>query len=131
MKTYKISTINKKSIEEVLIWNDDLGREIQITIGFRWGSVIASLNERDVVELSEAVDYNNGVEMYSAFAAELDYLDDGWYEDIEFIGDFTDVEKERLQNLWGSDSYSGLEEAGWTQSEAELWFFGPCEVELV
>lgn len=126
MNTYKISTINKKSIEEVQIWRNNQHREFRITIGWRWGSVFAKLN----LQTAKNLDENWSADMFNEFSAELDYLDDSWYESIDFES-FSEDEKNYISNLWYENTYEGLESDGWYQSETELWFFGPCEVELV
>ena len=49
---------------------------------------------------------------------------------MDFNGDFTEEEQEHLESAWETYSYDGLESLGWQQIDAELWFFGPCKVEL-
>lgn len=121
---HKISTKHKKSVEEILVWSDNNNREIKITIGWRWGSVFAS----DITNIKENA-VENAVDLYSIDGVELDYLDDGWFEDIEFSEDISIEEQNRIREIWEEESYSGLEELGWFQSDAELWFSGPLDFE--
>ena len=78
METYKISTLNKKSVEEILIWEDERNRQLTITVCWRWGSVFAKLYEEDIAIINSLTE-DDGADMYDEFSAELDYLDDGRY----------------------------------------------------
>jgi hypothetical protein len=33
-----------------------------------------------------------------------------------------------VERIWEEDSYSGMEENGWYNSETEGWLFGPLEI---
>lgn len=135
MSTYKVSTRNKKSVEEIEMWTKD-GMTIRRINGYRWGSFFIETNNNeppeDITEENE-----DGINMYDYFSdnaengAELDVLSDGWLCDFEWPEDMPDHERARLEELWDEDAYSGWEAEGWYNDETECWFYGPLDIEKV
>jgi hypothetical protein len=60
--------------------------------------------------------------------AELESMWDGCSETFEFPDEIDDEERERLEELWAEESYSGWEGEGWMNDETECWFYGPLEI---
>ena len=127
-ENYTIQNLYKKSVEEVLIFKKN-DNEIRITIGFRWGSVFATLNDEQV-EILRSLKEDESIDVYDEFSADLNYLDDGWFENIEFSGEISASEKRRLSELWEENSFEALESEGWYQIDTELWFIGPLDLKL-
>jgi hypothetical protein len=132
MSTYKVSTRNKKSVEEIEIWVKDDWTMRRIN-GYRWGTFFIETNDGNPPE--DITEENpDGVNMYDYFSdnadngAELDSLDDGWYCDFEWPQDMPEEERQRLLDLWEEESYSGFESAGWSNNETECWFHGPLDI---
>jgi hypothetical protein len=121
---YTVSTIEKKSVEEHLLWQKG-DYVIRIITGFRWGTYY--VNSVDEPKLN--IDHQfNGVNMNDVDDSEMEYLDDGWMQQIEFPDDMDDAEKERLEILWDDESFEGFEKEGWVNYDTEVWFFGPLEI---
>jgi hypothetical protein len=135
MALWSVSTIDKKSVEEIESWTKD-GITIRRTTGFRWGKFTIETTDDNP---PEGIDPDNpdGIDMYSYFGdnaedgAELDGLDDGWFADVNYPNDIDDEERERLDELWEEESYSSWEEEGWYNDETECWFYGPLEIEKI
>lgn len=121
---YTVSTIEKKSVEEHLLWQKG-DYVIRVITGFRWGTYY--VNSVDEPELN--IDHQlNGVNMNDVDDSEMEYLDDGWMQQIEFPDDMDETEKERLEILWDEESFEGFEREGWVNYDTEVWFFGPLEI---
>ncbi len=121
---YTVSTIEKKSVEEHLLWQKG-DYVIRIITGFRWGTYY--VNSEEEPELNTDHQFN-GVNMNDVDDSEMEYLDDGWMQQIEFPDDMDESEKERLEILWDEESFEGFEREGWNNYDTEVWFFGPLEI---
>ncbi len=138
--SWKVSTYYKKSCEEHELWTKD-DMTIRRKTGFRWSSFYVETNDGNPPEFE--FDYVPGgdgnkdsIDMYNAYAnniesVELDSMNDGCWEDIEFPEDMDEDEQERLQELIEEHGvYEALEEMeGWTLDETEAWCWGPILIE--
>lgn len=137
MATWKISTEQKKSCEERELWyNEDKDWKIVRVTGFRWGTFTVETSDDEPPEGIDA-DNSDGINMYDYFGdnaengAELDSMDDGWFEDWEWDDAMTEEDREEVLALWEEESYSGFEENGWYNSETEAWLHGPLTIERI
>lgn len=121
MSWWKVETVNKKSVEEIIIFN--LGdKEIRYTTGFRWGSVFLESETKPVL------DATNGINMYETnYEYDLDMLNDGWFSDITFSDNISEEERQTLKEAIEEDVFS-IEEDGWINTETECWFYGDLEI---
>lgn len=140
MTQWEVSTVDKKSVEEHEIWSKD-GVEIRRINGFRWGTWIVTTNDGNEPKFEYTTvpggnDVADSVDMYNASGENIDdvelvSLDDGWYGDVVYPDDMDDDERERLEELWDEESYSGWEGDGWMQSDGECWVWGELKIEKV
>lgn len=134
MANWKVSTKDKKSVEEHEHWEKD-GQVIVRVNGFRWGTWIVTTEDDNPPEFElEACpggsDDEDSVDMYNnGYETELVSLDDGWYGDVRYPDDMDDDEIERLEELWDEEGYDGWESEGWVQTETECWAWGELEIE--
>ena len=129
MTEYKISTTQKKSVEERQIWVKGDKTIVRI-IGYRWGSV--HLEVEDGEELGFDAENEDGVDVYATgHVFDLDSLDDCWYTDVEYPDGMSEEEQERMDKLWDQDWYDGWEKEGWELLDTECWFYGPLEIEKI
>lgn len=119
MATYTISTLHKKSAECRDFWFKD-GQVAIKTEGFRWATYTIDSDSRPEVDLANP----DGFEPM-AYDWELVSMDDGWFGEWEWPDDMPEAERERLQALWEDEWYEGLEGAGWSQDDSEVWLYGP------
>lgn len=130
MAEWHVSTEMKKSVEEHEFWEKDGITIIRVT-GYRWGSWIVNTTddkEPEFIRLrnplgneeEDSVDMNNCYDN-NIDTVELESLDDGWYSDTVYPDDFSDEERETLDELWEEDSYEGWEREGWVQTDTECW----------
>jgi hypothetical protein len=125
MANWVLTTVEKKSVEEIEFWFKD-GQTIKRITGFRWGKVTCESDERPEIDL----DNPEGISVFDCgYDFELDSLDDGWYTDVEYPDDMDDEESERLDELWDEDDRDGWEAEGWSNDDSETWFHGPLSLE--
>ena len=115
-----------------MFWHKD-DRQFRIIQGFRWGAfTIETTDDNPPEGINKENPY--GIELYSYDSsnapngAELDHMTDGWLGDFEWDDEFTEEEQEKIQELWEEESFEGLEEAGWSNTETEAWFYGPLKI---
>lgn len=134
MADWKVSTQNKKCVEEHELWQkgDQVIRRIT---GFRWGKWSVETNDDEPPVLNQDDGpRGDAVNMYDYFDEnveniELDFLDDGWFADVIYPDKMGPEEIERLESLWEEESYSSWENDGWVNYETECWASGPLDVE--
>lgn len=121
MPWWKVETVNKKSVEEIMFFN--LGdKEIRYTTGFRWGSMFLESDTKPVL------DATNGINMYETeYNYDFDMLDDGWFSDISFSDNIPEEEQQALREAMEDDVFS-IEEDGWINTESECWFYGDLKI---
>ena len=138
MTQWKVSPVDKKSIEEHEIWEKD-GVAIRRITGFRSGSWIVTTSDDQEPEFElqavpfgspdkDSVDFNNACDN-NIEDVELEEVNDGWYDDIIWPDDMDDDERDRLADLWEEDSYSAWEEDGWINTDTSMWVWGELEIE--
>jgi hypothetical protein len=129
MATWKVSTTQKKSVEEHELWKKD-DMVIRIINGFRWGTWTVETEDDELPELDQSEGPSaDSVNMYDCgYDSDLISLDDGWYFDIIWPDDMDDDERQRLEEIWNADGYEGWEAEGLTQYETECWASGPLEI---
>lgn len=140
MAQWKVSPANKKSIEEHELWEKD-GMAIRRITGWRGGTWIVTTSddiepefERTNVPFGsldeDSVDMNcccdNNIE-----ECEIEETFDGWYGDVIWPDDMDDDERERLEELWEEDDYSGWEGDGWIHTDTEMWVWGDLTIEKI
>lgn len=123
MATWKVEPTWKKSVVEKAFWVKD-GKTIINEIGWRWGEFTIETEGDDPPEIDEDTDL---------FAADFEVVDfsttDGCWEENEFEGEWTDEEREEMEErLNGEISVYELEEEGWVCAESELYI--TCDVEI-
>ena len=131
---YTVSTKDKKSVEEHELWQkDDL--VIRRITGFRWGVWTVETNDGTEPVLNQySGPGGDAINMYDYYdenveSIELEMLDDGWYSDVIWPDDMSDEERQRLEELYDEEGYSGWEEDGWINYETECWAYGPLNIE--
>jgi hypothetical protein len=129
MATWKVSTKEKKSVEEHELWQKD-DMVIRVVNGFRWGTWTVETEDDDPPDLDQTEGPGaDAVNMYDCgYDTELVSLDDGWYGDIIWPDDMPDDERERMQEIWDEDWSAGWEEEGWAQYDTECWASGELEI---
>ena len=127
MKKYKVSTLEKKSIQEVETWYKD-GQSFTIDQWWRWGHVIISVADDEEFDI-EAIKRNEdgfNVDAYDVWDRDLD---DGVA--LAFDTDGDEELEEEVQAMWDDEGYSSFEQAGWNIEDGSTMFYGPLAVELV
>jgi hypothetical protein len=134
MAYWTVSTQQKKNVEEHELWQKDDFVIRRIT-GFRFGTWSVETNDDEVPILNQdSGPSGDAINMNEYFDEnveniEMEMLDDGWYADVIWPDDMPDNERERLEELWEEDSYSGWEGEGWVNYETECWATGPLNIE--
>ena len=113
MAVWKIEPTWKKSLAERSHYTKD-DKEIIIETGWRWGEFTIETEDDEPPVLEEGVDLFN-----CDYEVEMQYCDDGCWEEREFFG-FTDEEEEAMNEWLDENSWLDLEEEGWTASENEM-----------
>jgi hypothetical protein len=113
MAVWKIEPTWKKSLAERSHYTKD-GKEIIIETGWRWGEFTIETEDDEPPVLEEGVDLFN-----CDYEVEMQYCDDGCWEEREFFG-FTDEEEETMNEWLDENSWLDLEEEGWIPSENEM-----------
>lgn len=126
MATWRISNYEKKNAIEIEYWSKD-GKGFRHITGFRWGNFRYEGEDRPEVDL----DNEYGFEPYGQDEEwELESLEDGCWAEFEFDeDDWTDEEKQEIEDLWEEDSYNALEDIGCVNTETEIILRGPLLLE--
>lgn len=129
MPWWRVSTNNKKSVEEHMLFiKDDM--VIRYITGYRWGSVMINTEESESPPVILQLDgpTGDGVDMYNtSYEYDLDHLSDGWFTEIIFPDDMSSEEQEELQEVIDEDVFE-LEQQGWINYETECWFYGDLDI---
>ena len=130
MARWTLMPANKKSIEEVMLWEKD-GKTIVYRLGWRSGSVTIATVDETPPKID--LEGNDKIEVFSLYddnilEIELDCFWDICWHDWEMDG-LSDQEKEEIIAAWELYSYEGVEALGWEQTETETYFYGPLVLE--
>jgi len=113
MAVWKIEPTYKKSIVERTYWHKD-DRTIIIETGWRWGAFTCETEDDSPPEITAGTDLFN-----CDYDVELDYCDDGCWEQHEFEG-FEPEDEELMEEFLTENSMFELEEDGWTCGDTEM-----------
>jgi hypothetical protein len=124
MAVWTVEPTWKKSIVEFAYWVKD-GKTIINELGWRWGTLTIETEGDEPPEVDEDTDY-----MCDDQFSLVDFeTSDGCWEENTFEGDWTDEEREEMEErLDGEISVYELEEEGWILSESEMYI--TCDVEI-
>ena len=140
MALWRVSPLNKKSVEEHELWEKD-GLAIRRITGWRTGTWLVTTSDDNKPEFEhtgvpfgdsklDAIDMNfcegNNIE-----ECELEETWDGWHSDVIWPDDMDDDERDRLENIWDEDDYDGWESDGWIHTDSEMWVWGELNVEQI
>ena len=140
MTKYRVETVQKKTVEEHEFW--EKGEEtIIIVTGYRWGSWYLTTNDKsepDFVRVHNplgpseisSIDMNNCIDN-NVVDSELIQLHDGWFTEIIYPDDFTQSDKDFMDECYQEDGSEGWEREGWFQTETECWVHGELSIEKV
>jgi len=113
MATWKIEPSWKKSLIERQEFVKGK-KSIVVETGWRWGAFYCETVDDNPPLIEEGTDlYNCGYDV------EMDYTDDGCWEDYEFYG-FTEEEEEEMREWLQENSWLDLMEEEWEQGECEM-----------
>jgi hypothetical protein len=130
MAFWKLSTLEKKNAEEKQLWYRD-GVTIEITESYRWGSFVCDSATKPEVDLENPDGFSVNEDPDNDW--EIDFLDDGWYGNVEHIsGEMSLEELDNVMGIFQEGGYSALEEEGWEDLyETEYILYGPLKLERV
>lgn len=129
MEKFNISTEHKKCVQEVDFWYKD-GMTIRREVGWRWGNGTITVHDEEQKQALLSDVESEEINVYD-YEFELDSLDDGCWDDVEYPEEMSEEERERMDELWDEDTYEGWETEGWSIGDNELWFTGPIKLEKV
>lgn len=127
MKKYKISTLEKKSIQDQETWYKE-GRSFTVDQWWRWGYVIITVEDDEEFDI-EAIKRNEDGFNTDAYEVWDRDLDDGVA--LEFYTDGDEELYEEVQAMWDDEGPASFEQQGWNIEDGSTTFYGPLEVELV
>lgn len=129
MATWNLSPQYKKSAVEKMFFYKD-GKVITVEQGFRWANFKVESDERPLTD--EELKNEDGYELGSIDndeSWEMWDMVDGCWLDIEAGNHITTVnDVEEFEAAWEEDSYSGVEELGWSNDDTEYFYHGPLEL---
>lgn len=129
MATWNLSPQYKKSaIEKMFFYKD--GMIISIEQGFRWANFTVESVTRPLTdeELKNEDGYELGCIDNDESWEMVDMTDGCWLEITRENDKVTDEELEKFEAAWEADSYSGVEELGWSNDDTEYYYYGPLEL---
>lgn len=135
MAWWRISTKEKKLCESRSTWTKDNFQITKIT-GFRWGTFHLETDNDQEPELD--LDNPDGVELLNiesqvdnVINSDLEDLDDESYMEIIFPNNMRQDDRNEVERLYDENYEEGWENEGWTETETEIWFFGPLKCERI
>jgi len=126
MATWKLSPQYKKSAVEKMFFYKE-GKVVTVEQGFRWATFSVESDVRPLTddELKNEDGYELGC-IDNDESWEMWDMTDGCWLDIEAGNDkTTSTDVEEFEAAWEEDSYSGVEELGWTNDDTEYYYYGP------
>lgn len=113
MATWKIEPTNKKCTRERNHFSKD-DKEIIVETGWRWSEFTIE-TEDDTPPVLEA-----GVDLFDCdYEVEMQYCDDGCWEDYEYEG-LSEEEISEIEEFLEDHSFLDLEELGWIPGDCEM-----------
>jgi hypothetical protein len=137
MARWKVSTKEKKSVEEREIWTHPRKGMIERKTGFRWGSYIVTTEDSsppqfELVEVPGGDGAADSIDMNSCgYDTELIGLEDGCYLNIAWPTSLNSSARDHLESVWAEDSSDGWENLGWMLDDTQVWIWGDLEIELL
>jgi hypothetical protein len=124
MARWKIEPTWKKSLIEKQHFTKE-GKTIIVETGWRWGEFYCETEDDTPPVIEE------GADLFSCgYDVEMDYTDDGCWEDYEFFG-FTEEEEEEIQEWLNENSFLDLMDEGWELSDGEMFITCDPSIEKV
>ena len=129
MAVWTVTNGIKKKAEEHALWQKDDWVIRHITYwGFSSFQVTTEDDNYPQFRFHEGPS-GDGVNMYNLdYETELISSLDCWMEEFIWPDDMPDEEREKLQDLWDEDSYSGFEGDGWINYETEFLLYGSLSI---
>ena len=127
MKTYKISTVEKKNIQEEETWVKD-GRSFGIDQWWRWGYVTITVEDDEEFNIESVERNEHGFYPYNWEVIDREFNDG---VALFFDTDGDEELEEEIRDMWDDEGYSSFEQAGYDQEDCSTTFHGPLKVELV
>ena len=127
--TYKVSTLDKKSIVETYIFHKTIDGELyeaRCEQTWRWGYSTISGVEKDSIDTENPDSF-----VVTDYETEDGDLDDGVALWFYYSDNVTQEMREQFEAAWEDSWFEGVENLGWEQWDRELVFYGPLEVELL
>lgn len=132
-RTYRVKTAEKKNVYITTHYDmpDEgiaAGKSFTMQEMYRWGNCIVVTENEEL----NAEDYSY-VEPFVLTDYEILDQDseDGCSLEFEFGDDWTDEEKQYVEDLFDRDSFSGLDDNGIYISDSDTEYYGPIEIELI
>lgn len=129
MATWELSALNKKSVVEKQYFFKNK-KLITMESGYRWGTFRIVSDERPLTD--EDLNNEDGYELGcidNDQCWEMHFLDDGcWTETEAGNPDTTEEDLAEFEAAFSEDYFQGVEEAGWSNDDAEYWFYGPLSL---
>ena len=126
MATWSLSPQYKKSAVEVMFFRKD-NMVISIEQGFRWATFKVESDERPLTD--EELKNEDGYELGSIDNDETwemwEMVDGCWLDIDRANSHVSDEAFEEFSQAWEEDSYSGVEELGWSNDDTEYHYHGP------
>lgn len=121
MATWKIEPTYKKSLRERNWFSKD-DKTVIVETGWRWGEFTIETEDDTPPVLTEGVDlFDCGYEV------EMQYCDDGCWEDYEYTN-MSEEDIAEVEEFLEEHSFLDLEELGWTPGDSEM--IVDCEVSI-
>lgn len=132
-RTYRVKTVEKKNVYTTSYYDmpDEgiaAGKRFFIEEMYRWGECIVVTEDEELK--AENYSYTSPFSV-SSYEVEDQNMDDGCSLEFKFGDDWTDEEKEYVEGIWDSDSYSGFDERGIFMDDCDTEYYGPLEIELL
>ena len=124
MALWKIEPSWKKSLAERSHYSKD-NKTLIIETGWRWGEFTVETEGDEPPVIQEGADLFD-----CGYDVEMQYCDDGCWEDREFAG-FTEEEEEAMNEWLDENSWLDLEEEGWIPGDTEMIISCEPLIELV
>lgn len=135
MAQWRVSTAEKKSVEEREIWIHPKKGTIERRSGFFWASYMVTTDDdkppkfelRKIPggdEILDSIDLND-----CGYDTELISLDDGLYLEYKWPEKMSEAEKIKMENAWADDMYDGWENLGWILDDTQVWVWGALDIE--